>query len=270
MCFFLRFKSFCFGLSSLDCQEAWNLQVMQCMMGLYVQNMHSMQSVQNMQQNTPVTQMTNPAILLQYFGAVATSQAASREAIQNYSQSYPILGSSRGSRLHGNGESWYRLRTVPEPLDGRGLRLLVAGASGHGMKIGLQLKSSEYCWYGPNFTNHSFHTSGIYGIWGTVETLDTPNSLVYFFLHENNHLCQVDASRAGWCMPFLLSLGSIECFWCGCHSVESSGCIACFSMVIQYGLMRSVSNFLIPVSVRAFGCVWSPNTVETCVMRFGC
>ena len=78
---------------------------MQCMMGLYVQNMHSMQSVQNMQQNTPVTQMTNPAILLQYFGAVATSQAASREAIQNYSQSYPILGSSRGSRLHGNGES---------------------------------------------------------------------------------------------------------------------------------------------------------------------
>ena len=78
---------------------------MQCMMGLYVQNMHNMQSVQNMQQNTPVTQMTNPAILLQYFGAVATSQAASREAIQNYSQSYPILGSSRGSRLHGNGES---------------------------------------------------------------------------------------------------------------------------------------------------------------------
>ena len=92
-------------LTSLDCQEAWNLQVMQCMMGLYVQNMHilhvqshhNMQSLQNMQQNIPVAQMTNPAILLQYFGAVATSQAASRETIQiiqNYSQSYPIVESS--------------------------------------------------------------------------------------------------------------------------------------------------------------------------------
>ena len=101
-----------------------------------------------MQQNIPVTQMTNPAIWLQYFGAVATSQAASCETIQNYSQSYPILGSSRGSRLHGNGESWYRLRTVPESLDGRGLRILVARASGHGMEIGPQLKSSEYCWRG--------------------------------------------------------------------------------------------------------------------------
>ena len=82
---------------------------MQCMMGLYVQNMHNMlhivhilhvqshhnmQSLQNMQQNIPVAQMTNPAILLQYFGAVATSQAASCETIQNYSQSYPIVESS--------------------------------------------------------------------------------------------------------------------------------------------------------------------------------
>ena len=86
-------------LTSLDCQEAWNLQVMQCMMGLYVhilhvQSHHNMQSLQNMQQNIPVAQMTNPAILLQYFGAVATSQAASRETIQNHSQSYAILGCS--------------------------------------------------------------------------------------------------------------------------------------------------------------------------------
>ena len=29
---------------------------------------------------------------------------------------------------------------------------------------------------------------------------------------------------------------------------------ACFSLVIQCGLMRSVRDFLIPVSVRAFGC----------------
>ena len=64
------------------------------MMGLYVQNMQIVQSAQNMQQNIPVAQMTNPAILLQYFGAVATSQAASCETIQNYSQSYPIVESS--------------------------------------------------------------------------------------------------------------------------------------------------------------------------------
>ena len=81
-------------LTSLDRQEAWNLQVMQCMIGFYLQSMQNMQSVQNMQQNIPVAQMTNPAILLQYFGAVATSQAASCETIQNYSQSYPILESS--------------------------------------------------------------------------------------------------------------------------------------------------------------------------------
>ena len=67
---------------------------MQCMIGFYLPNMQNMQSVQNMQQNIPVTQMTNPAIWLQYFGAVATSQAASCETIQNYSQSYPILESS--------------------------------------------------------------------------------------------------------------------------------------------------------------------------------
>ena len=81
-------------LASLDCQEAWNLQVMQCMMGFYIQNLQNMQSVQNMQQNIPVAQMTNPAIWLQYFGAVATSQTASCETIQNYSQRYPILESS--------------------------------------------------------------------------------------------------------------------------------------------------------------------------------
>ena len=52
--------------TSLVCQEAWNLQVMQSLMGFYVQNMQNMQSVQNMQQNIPVAQMTNPAIWLQY------------------------------------------------------------------------------------------------------------------------------------------------------------------------------------------------------------
>ena len=56
---------------------------MQCMMGFYKQNMQNVQSVQNMQQNIPA-QMANPAIWLQYFCAVATSQAASRETIQNY------------------------------------------------------------------------------------------------------------------------------------------------------------------------------------------
>ena len=81
-------------LTSLDRQEAWNLQVMQCMMGLYLNNMQHVQSVQNMQQNIPAAQMPNPALWLQYFGAVATSQAASRETIQNHSQSYAILGCS--------------------------------------------------------------------------------------------------------------------------------------------------------------------------------
>ena len=81
-------------LTSLDCQEAWNLQVIACMMGFYLNNMQHVQSVQNMQQNIPAAQMPNPALWLQYFGAVATSQAASRETIQNHSQSYAILGCS--------------------------------------------------------------------------------------------------------------------------------------------------------------------------------
>ena len=52
-------------LVSLDDKEAWNLKVMQCMMGFYKQNMQTMQNVhnmqQNMQQNIPVAQFTNPS-----------------------------------------------------------------------------------------------------------------------------------------------------------------------------------------------------------------
>ena len=43
--------------------------------------------------------------------------------------------------------------------------------------------------------------------------------------------------------------------------------IAWVSMVIQYGLMQSVSHVPIPISVPVFG---FHGALETCVMRFGC
>lgn len=66
--------------TSFDCQEAWNLQVMQCMMGFYKQNMQNMQNVQNMQQNmhqNMPAQMTNPAIWLQYLSGACSNFSSS-------------------------------------------------------------------------------------------------------------------------------------------------------------------------------------------------
>ena len=107
-------------LVSLDDKEAWNLQVMQCMMGFYKQNMQNVHNMQqNMQQNIPVAQFTNPSsqnricelgnrngllhvqscqLAAVFVVPVATSVVASREVFQNYGQTTNDMKRPNASR----------------------------------------------------------------------------------------------------------------------------------------------------------------------------
>ena len=138
----------------------------------------------------------------------------------------------RGSRLHGNGESWDRLRTVSVPLDGRRLRHFVAGFSGQGMEMGrnwnlLSTATSMGQIYS-NLTNHSLLEFGV----GKFDTPKSIGSLSFpikittrytrLLMPIHPYIRQADASRVRRCMPFQLSLGSMF-FGALCHSVEPSG-----------------------------------------------
>ena len=143
--------------ASLDSQEAWNLQVMQCMISFWIQKLIMQymtctwrhvfgisrwcRACRTCRQIRPFGCTICGAgcnfSIAQFLKSFRTKQATFTDSLRKIFQKTTenarswcfcqVLG-SWGSRLHVNGEPWYRLRTLHHSLDGRGGRN--PGASG--------------------------------------------------------------------------------------------------------------------------------------------